>query len=61
MLAAGHFGDIFAELEHQGQRIGERDMLITARAHSPGYTLVTNNTREFSRVPGLAIEDWLNR
>lgn len=60
-LAAGHFGDIFAELERQGQRIGERDMLIAAHARSLNYTLVTNNTREFGRVPGLAIEDWLNR
>lgn len=60
-LAAEHFGDIFAELERQGQRIGERDMLIAAHARSLDYTLVTNNTREFGRVPGLAIEDWLNR
>lgn len=60
-LAAEHFGDIFAELERQGQRIGERDMLIAAHARSLNYTLVTNNTREFGRVPGLAIEDWLNR
>ena len=60
-LAAGHFGDIFAELERQGQRIGERDMLIAAHARSLGYVLVTNNTREFRRVEGLTVEDWLNR
>ncbi len=60
-LAAEHFGDIFAELERQGQRIGERDMLIAAHARSLDYTLVTNNTREFGRVPGLTVADRLNR
>ena len=60
-LAAEHFGDIFTELERQGQRIGERDMLIAAHARSLGYVLVTNNTREFRRVEGLTVEDWLNR
>ena len=59
--AAEHFGDIFAELERKGQRIGERDMLIAAHARSLGYTLVTNNTREFGRVEHLTVEDWLQR
>jgi len=59
--AAEHFGDIFADLERRGQRIGERDMLIASHARSLGYTLVTNNTREFSRVDGLAVVDWLKR
>lgn len=56
--AAEHFGDIFADLEKKGMRIGDRDMLIAAHARSLGYTLVTNNTREFSRVPQLSCEDW---
>lgn len=56
--AAEEFGDIFADLERQKQRIGDRDTLIAAHARSLGYTLVTNNTREFSRVPGLIYEDW---
>ena len=55
--AAEHFGDIFADLERRGQR----DMLIAAHARSLGYTLVTNNTREFSRVDGLTVVDWLKR
>ena len=59
--AAGHFGDIFADLERRGQRIGERDMLIAAHARSLGYTLITNNTREFERIEGLIIADWLSR
>ena len=56
--AAEHFGDIFADLERRGQRIGDRDMLIAGHARSLGYTLVTNNLREFSRVEGLLCEDW---
>ena len=60
-LAAEHFGDIFADLERRGQRIGDRDMLIAAHARSLGYTLVTNNTREFTRVEGLYVLDWLRR
>lgn len=56
--AAEHFGDIFANLERRGLRIGDRDMLIAAHARSLGYTVVTNNTREFSRIPGLGYEDW---
>jgi tRNA(fMet)-specific endonuclease VapC len=39
-------------------RIGDRDMLIAGHARSLGYTLVTNNVREFSRVAGLLYEDW---
>ena len=59
--AADHFGDIFASLERRGQRIGEWDILIAAHARSQGYTLVTNNTREFGRIDGLAVVDWLQR
>ena len=56
--AAEHFGDIFADLESKHQRIGDRDMMIAGHARALGYTLITNNTREFSRVEGLNIEDW---
>ena len=56
--AAQHFGDIFADLENRKMRIGDRDMMIAGHARSLGYTLVTNNTREFSRVTGLQFEDW---
>ena len=58
--AAVHFGDIFAELESKRIRIGDRDTMIAAHARSLGYTVVTNNTREFSRVKGLNVEDWKN-
>ena len=56
--AAEHFGDIFADLERKRQRIGDRDMMIAGHARSLGYTVVTNNMREFSRVDGLLCEDW---
>ena len=39
-------------------RIGDRDMMIAGHARSLGYTLITNNTREFNRVSGLKVEDW---
>ena len=56
--AAAEFGEILAALEREGQRIGDRDMLIAAHARSRGCALVTHNTREFSRIRGLRIEDW---
>ena len=59
MAAAEHFGDIIADLEQNRMRIGDRDTLIAAHARSMGYTVVTHNTREFGRVKGLHIEDWL--
>ena len=58
MKAAEHFGDIFADLEKRHMRIGNRDMMIAGHARSLGYTVVTNNTSEFSRVNGLKIVDW---
>ena len=59
MEAAKHFGEIFAELEGKRLRIGDRDTMIAAHARSLGYTIVTHNTREFCRVNGLLVEDWL--
>ena len=56
--AAMHAGEILATLESKGERIGDRDTLIAAHARSMGYTLVTHNTKEFSRVNGLRLEDW---
>ncbi|MCR4584401.1 MAG: type II toxin-antitoxin system VapC family toxin [Lachnospiraceae bacterium] len=56
--AARHFGDIYGDLEMKGMRIGDRDTMIAGHARSLGYTVVTNNVGEFSRVEGLMIEDW---
>jgi len=52
------YGDIRARLERAGTPIGPNDLFIAAVALSQGVTLVTNNTREFSRVEGLRLEDW---
>ncbi len=52
------YGDIRAELEEQGNIIGPYDMLIAAHALSRDLTLVTNNTKEFSRIKALKIENW---
>ena len=51
-------GEIRAELERQGKPIGAYDLQIAAIAIANQLTLVTHNTREFSRVPNLLIEDW---
>ena len=56
--AAAIYGQIRATLERQGTPIGALDLLIAAHALSLGYTLVTNNEREFARVPGLKVENW---
>ncbi len=55
-----HYGDLRAALEASGQVIGSLDMLIAAHAISLGVTLVTNNLREFQRVKGLQLENWVD-
>jgi tRNA(fMet)-specific endonuclease VapC len=54
-----HYADIRAALARAGTPIGPNDLWIAAHARSAGCTLVTGNTREFTRVPGLSIENWL--
>lgn len=51
-------GELRAELERRGTPIGPYDLLIAAQAATRNVTLVTNNVREFARVPGLKVEDW---
>lgn len=57
--AAHVYGDIRATLEKAGTPIGAMDMLIAAHAVSLGISLVTNNSREFVRIPALNIVDWI--
>jgi tRNA(fMet)-specific endonuclease VapC len=59
--ADAEYGDIRAELEAAGQPIGMNDLLIAAHANALGLTLVTDNAREFSRIRGLNVENWLER
>jgi tRNA(fMet)-specific endonuclease VapC len=56
--AALTYGSIRAELERNGKPIGAIDTIIGAHALSLGVTLVTNNTKEFQRIPDLLLEDW---
>lgn len=56
--AAQHAGEIRAHLTAAGTLIGGYDLLIAGHARAAGLAIVTNNTREFSRVPGLEVVDW---
>lgn len=56
---ADEYGEIRAGLERKGTPIGSLDMLIAAHARSLGCTLVTNNTKEFCRVEGLKLANWV--
>lgn len=58
IAAAYHFGRIRSALFHTGQPNGPYDMMIAAHARSSGLVLVTNNVKEFERVPGLLFENW---
>ena len=58
-MASVEYGKIRANLEKRGQVIGGMDMQIAAHALSLNFTLVSNNTREFERVDGLMLENWV--
>lgn len=57
--AAAEYGTICATLRKKGTPIGTMDMLIAAHAKSEGVILVTNNMKEFKRVEGLKLENWI--
>jgi len=57
--AAAHFGQLRAELAKAGNPIGPYDQMIAGHARSLGLILVTNNMKEFKRVPGLRVENWV--
>src|SRR3954453_10049699 len=57
--AAAHYGQIRAALRRAGRPAGVHDMLIGGHARSEGLILVTNNVREFARMPGLQVENWV--
>ena len=59
--AIWHYAELRSTLKKQGQAIGPMDMTIAAHALSIRVTLVTNNTREFSRVSGLSLENWVDQ
>ncbi len=57
--AAAHYGSIRADLEKKGTPIGVNDLHIAGHARSEGLVIVTNNMREFERVNGLCVENWV--
>jgi tRNA(fMet)-specific endonuclease VapC len=57
--AAQHYGSIRAAVERGGTPIGVNDLQIAAHARSEGLTLVSNNIREFERVPALQLANWI--
>lgn len=57
--AADIYGEIKALLKRQGTPIGEMDTQIAAHALAEDLTLITRNTRQFERIPGLKLEDWM--
>jgi tRNA(fMet)-specific endonuclease VapC len=57
--AAAHFGQIRAEVERLGTPVGPLDMLMGAHARAEGLIVVTNNAREFRRLPGVSVENWV--
>jgi len=56
--ATHHYAQIRAALERGGKPVGAMDMLIAAHVIAEDSVLITNNAREFHRVPGLAVEEW---
>ena len=58
--AGRHYGSIRAKLKKEGAIIGNNDLLIAAHARSISAILVTNNVREFNRVPNLQVENWIS-
>jgi len=58
--AGKHYGSIRAHLKNEGTPIGNNDLLIAAHARSINAVLVTNNVREFNRVPNLVVENWVS-
>ncbi len=61
MAAASHAGEIRSSLDAKGTPIGPYDALIAGHARSRGFTLVSNNLREFVRVDGLRVVNWLTK
>ena len=58
LATAERYAHIRADLEKRGQSISEQDLWIAASALEEGGTVVTNNVTEFTRIPGLMVEDW---
>ena len=60
-VSGREYGKIRAHLKQKGTPIGANDLLIAAHAVALDATLVSDNTREFRRIPGLKLENWIER
>lgn len=60
VAAADHYGQTRAALRKRGTPVGDLDLLIASHALYLGWTLVTNNEKEFRRIPGLRVENWVH-
>ena len=58
--AARHYAEIRADLDKKGSMIGANDLMIAAHARSLAAVVVTNNTKDFGRVKGLEVENWMS-
>jgi len=58
--AAKHYAEIRADLKKKGQQLGANDLMIAAHARSIGAVIVTNNVKDFGRVKGLKLENWMD-
>ncbi len=58
LAATHHYAQIRASLERAGKPVGGMDLMIAAHAMAEDSVIITNNAREFLRVPGLAVEEW---
>jgi tRNA(fMet)-specific endonuclease VapC len=58
--AARHYAEIRADLNKKGSMLGANDLMIAAHARSLAAVVVTNNTRDFGRVKGLEVENWMS-
>lgn len=56
---AAHYGDIRQQLQRQGQIIGSNDLWLAAHARANDWIMVTNNEKEFMRIEGLKVENWV--
>jgi tRNA(fMet)-specific endonuclease VapC len=59
--AAAHTGQLRAELKKMGRPIGAYDEMIAGHARSQGLVIVTNNTKQFEKVPGIRLTNWVDR
>jgi tRNA(fMet)-specific endonuclease VapC len=57
--AARHYAEIRLDLKKRGAQLGAADLMIAAHARAMGATVVTNNTKDFGRVKGLPVENWM--